>query len=593
MKKNKLIAILSVVAVLLLAVFVWKGVDAKASAPTQKNVSVTVPSNLDVVFLDDGSTSVDDVKVLNESIVPITLVGIELYEYNDWEVVPSDSKIELDTKKLAFQFEGQDLVLGSNHMQHEILEGCNRDFHVNVTRGPWSETTEPEKALELEFVYILGRKEFNLTLNDGVGDSETIVAENDDNVLLPPREREDYEFVGWQDEDGKIYKDLYVMPVGNTTLNAVWNEKVAYAIFSETDKSLTFVKTAQVINPGDVYNGKTVTNVYTGFEDAVYTSYTQVPWYKNYFTNRINAVYMDSVIKPISTAYWFAYQEFCQYLDLTNLSMSKVTDMQYMFYRTGRSLDEKTNFTIQGIEDWDVSKVTDMKHAFAYSGIFAPTYNIGNLGKWDVSNVTSMNRMFQSAGMRATNLYIGDLTNWNTGKVTDMSAMFESFAYQTPTWNIGNLGKWNVSNVTTMEAMFSQCAVNSNTFNVGDLSNWNTGKVTDMSSMFSWTGYSVSSFNIGNIGKWDVSKVTDMQSMFNTTAYEAKTFYIGDLSKWNTCNVTTMYTMFSGTAPSASWSQNLRNWNVNKVERYWEFNYEVEKKVTAPKWVLQEPNYAV
>ena len=591
--RKKIIAILGVLMVLLLAVFVWNRADAHASAPNPKNVSVTVPMSLEVVFEHDGSTIVEDVGIQNDSLVPIQLVGIDVSEYNDWEVVSSDKQIALDTKNISFQFEGQDLMPGSNQMYYEVLEGSSRNFSVDVKRGAWTRDAEVEKALQLDFFYEIGRKNFTLTLEDGVHDKETIIAENFSNVTLPSRDRDDYEFVGWQDEDGKIHKDIYNMPVGDTTLNAVWNEKVAYAIFSETDKSLTFVKTANEIQPGDVYNGKTVTNVYTGFEDAVYTSYTEVPWYKNYYTNRINAVYVDSVIKPISTAYWFAYQEFCQYLDLTNLSMSRATDMQYMFYRTGRSLDKETDFTIRGMEDWDVSKVTNMQYAFTYSGIFAPDYNVGNIGKWDVSNVTNMRRMFQAVGMRATNIQIGDLSNWNTGKVTDMSGMFDTFAYFTPTWNVGNLGKWNVSNVTNMANMFTDCAVDSNTFNIGDLSNWNTGKVTDMSSMFAWAGYSVSSFNIGNIGKWDVSQVTSMISMFSTTAKEAKTFYIGDLSNWNTGNVTTMYTMFSGTAPNANWSQNLSKWNVNKVERYWEFSYGVEKKITSPKWVLQEPNYAV
>ncbi len=592
MKKNKLIAILSVVAVLLLAVFVWKGVDANASAPTQKNVSVTVPSNLDVVFLDDGSTSVDDVKVLNESIVPITLVGIELYEYNDWEVVPSNSKIELDTKKLAFQFEGQDLVLGSNHMQHEILEGCNRDFHVNVTRGPWSETTEPEKALELEFVYILGRKEFNLTLNDGVGDSETIVAENDDNVLLPPREREDYEFVGWQDEDGKLYKDLYVMPVGNTTLNAVWNKKEAYALYSETDKTLTFVKSAQEIKAGDVYDGINVTAVYSGFENVAYKNASEVPWYTNRVKQPIHKVIVRDVIKPISTAYWFSYQV-TYYFDLTNLNMSNVTDAKYMFYYTRPSLAMAQDFVIVGMDDWDMSKVTDVKYMFEATGNFSKKYSLGDISGWDMSNVTTMLRMFNSVATRATVVEIGDLSNWDTSKVTNMAYMFSSFAGEVSKISLGNLGKWNTSNVTSMSNMFNDFAMNSSEMYIGDLSTWNTSKVIDMSGMFSSTGYCASNFNIGNIGKWDVSNVTDMTSMFYSTAALSKTFYIGDLSSWNTANVTSMYSMFHETAPNASWSLNLSKWNVNNVLRYWEFSYGIEKKITQPKWVHQEPNYAV
>ena len=68
------------------------------------------------------------------------------------------------------------------------------------------------------------------------------------------------------------------------------------------------------------------------------------------------------------------------------------------------------------IENWDVSNVTDMSHAFCDKDC---KYFNQPLNKWNVSNVTNMKGMFRGAIS-----FNQPLNNWNVSKVTDMEDMF-------------------------------------------------------------------------------------------------------------------------------------------------------------------------
>ena len=77
-----------------------------------------------------------------------------------------------------------------------------------------------------------------------------------------------------------------------------------------------------------------------------------------------------------------------------------------------------------GLENWDVSSVTDMSYMFANSGIS------GNLENWDVSNVTTMAGMFYNAPVFGMDIDINgeelvmDLGLWDISNVTEMNYMF-------------------------------------------------------------------------------------------------------------------------------------------------------------------------
>ena len=97
---------------------------------------------------------------------------------------------------------------------------------------------------------------------------------------------------------------------------------------------------------------------------------------------------------------------------------------------------------IIGLEDWDVSKVTNMKEMFK----FCSNFNF-DLSKWNVSKVTNMYRMF--VGCKN---FKSDLSNWDVSNVEDMGFMF----YNCINFN-SDLSKWDVSKVTNMSFMFSDC----------------------------------------------------------------------------------------------------------------------------------------
>lgn len=217
----------------------------------------------------------------------------------------------------------------------------------------------------------------------------------------------------------------FTMPAANVKITPKWLATVKYgqAIYSVTDNSLTFVNASKLYKAGDTYNGKAVTEVYTGFETATYTSATAVPWASKQSVIK-SVVVADEGIKPVSTAYWFDSFVNCSSFDVTKLDTSKVTNMGNMFHIAGKSIT--STFYIGDLSGWDTSKVTNMYGMFWGAGNVATTWNIGDFGKWDVSNVTNMKRMFYYAGTGASNVTL-DLSSWNTSKVTDMSEMFKGF----------------------------------------------------------------------------------------------------------------------------------------------------------------------
>lgn len=186
---------------------------------------------------------------------------------------------------------------------------------------------------------------------------------------------------------------------------------------------------------------------------------------------------------------------------LGDIDTSNITDMSYLFGHRMITINEllnpderKNRVNFDGIEKWDVSKVTNMEGMFSW----ATQFN-SDLSQWDISNVTDMSRMFRGAKK-----FNSDISQWNVSNVTNMSRMFSGAS----NFN-SDLSQWKVSKVTNMGGMFRGASK----FN-SDLSKWDVSNVTDMEEMFS--GASV--FN-SDLSKWDVSNVTNMREMFDNTFF--------------------------------------------------------------------------
>lgn len=415
------------------------------AADSVENVSVTIPSSISVVFEKTGKNSISDFSIDNESLVPISVDKIKVTECNGWKLCDNGESIPVDTKQLSFIFDGQSLKAGENLYDMSIAEYSSKNCNLQINRGAWTTAKALETAMQMEFEYSIGKKEFQLTF-DVNGGTQTVAPQmicNGDTISLPSVEREGYALAGWEDSDGKLYTGKYVMPIGDTTLTARWKETKAYAIYIAEDTSLRFIQSAEPVTAGSSYKGMTVTDVFTGFDTQTYGALAQIPWYDGdwYETRRIKTVIVEDVIQPVNTAYWFYHLHELEYIDVSKLDTSKVTNMSYMFYKLGWLAPQ---LTMVGFDKLNTSNVTKMVRMFCYAAQNTPNFVI-DISGWDVSKVTDMYRMFTEVAYNATTFSLGDLSKWNVSNVTDMYEMFINVGYHAE-WYM-DLSGWNVSKV--------------------------------------------------------------------------------------------------------------------------------------------------
>ena len=187
---------------------------------------------------------------------------------------------------------------------------------------------------------------------------------------------------------------------------------------------------------------------------------------------------------------------------------------------------------VRGMNNWNVSSVTNMKLMF-----FGATAFNQNIGAWNTGNVVNMEGMMRNA--TAFNQNIG---SWNVSNVVDMDSMMRN----TSAFN-QNIGAWNTGNVSFMQGMFqSAIAFNQN------IGSWNVSNVINMQSMFD----SATAFN-QNIGAWNVSNVVNMQGMFQSAIA-----FNQNIGAWNTQNLTNAQSMFQG---ATAFNQNISSWQTGSV----------------------------
>lgn len=231
--------------------------------------------------------------------------------------------------------------------------------------------------------------------------------------------------------------------------------KVAFAVYSEEDGSFVFYKRAfcDVPAAGDAFDGKTVTSVYTGFEEETYSNqdtaleghwYAQVPntpW-RSICKSIRSVKIVDDGITPQSINYWFYDMSNMTNIDVSKLNTSQCTDFR-MTFGCCRSLNEidvsrwpidslvDLNGTFLGcrllksltIDGWDTSKVE------SYHCLFHGCYSlVGNAMQIAVDNldVTDCARDFDYMFESCTQLDSIDLSSWSFGSAFCMAGMFSN-----------------------------------------------------------------------------------------------------------------------------------------------------------------------
>ena len=334
----------------------------------------------------------------------------------------------------------------------------------------------------------------------------------------------------------------------------------SFAVYSADDNSLSFYDRAEIPSQGDIFNGKTATQIYRGVRNSGAT-----PSWKSIGSSVISVSIVDSGIQPATLSNWFSgFSNLETITGLDKLDTSKAQNMISTF-------ENCSQLTLLDLSSWDTSSVVNMYHMFTSCESLV---SIDGIANWNTAQVTNMSSMFTNCSSLATL----DLSNWDVSKVSIFSSAFSGCTSLT---TIGDLSSWDTSSATTMHGMFLSCAKLSS---LGDLSGWDTSSVTNMGNMFSccyilttpgdlsaWNTSNVTRMfdmfsncdsltTIGDLSSWNTSKVINMTQMFENCSKLAS---IGDLSNWNTSNATSMHMMFSGC--TALTTLNLSSWDTSNV----------------------------
>ncbi len=254
-----------------------------------------------------------------------------------------------------------------------------------------------------------------------------------------------------------------------------------------------------------------------GNDDAYISGeYYTFPWYA-YTYSITKVVFEDKVHFTSDTVANLFYSTYSlREIDgLENIDMSNITDTSNMF-----SYSAITSVDVSG---WDTSNVTNMSNMFYYTPNLTEINGSGNL---NVSSVTNMSYMFDGC----SNLQSLDVSGWDTSSVTNMEGIF----YNCSNLQSLDVSDWDTSSVTNMKAIFYGTQ---SLTEIKGLENWNTSASTTMEIMFYNCGIS----SLEPLYDWDVSNVTNMNSEFS----QMKNLTDVDLSKWNAPSVTDMGGMFS------------------------------------------------
>lgn len=234
--------------------------------------------------------------------------------------------------------------------------------------------------------------------------------------------------------DGNWYNDITGtgynpadIPSGVSATYVAVDPKIAFAVYSDIDKSLEFYKRMSMPNIGEEFNGKTVKAIYTNFEDKTYQvtekgsngnnwdadATINTPWFEHRKDiTKVNVV--DSGIKPVAMQCWFQGLEKCEEFDVSELDVSRATLFANCFANC-------SNAILIDISKWS-SKPTDMTQLF---------YQCASVSSLDISGFDgtqnkSLNSTFHGCTI-LTDIKYGD--KWITSSVENFSCTFFGTAF--------------------------------------------------------------------------------------------------------------------------------------------------------------------
>ena len=188
---------------------------------------------------------------------------------------------------------------------------------------------------------------------------------------------------------------------------------MAFAVYSEDDHSLDFYKRKGLPEVGQMFEGRAVTEVYTGFENQTYCLTDYDPVANNWRTASCNTPWfggrdkvvsvraIDRGISPQSMSCWFYRFSNLKEADLAKLDTSRLRDFSIVFLLCER------------LEAIKVPGFTAMCTDFGDGFSCCPSLKKLEIGASDFSGVNSFHHMFYGDTALAL-----DCSQWNVGTGT-------------------------------------------------------------------------------------------------------------------------------------------------------------------------------
>lgn len=391
----------------------------------------------------------------------------------------------------------------------------------------------------------------------------------------------------WYDTEGNGFAPKDIPSNKAMTYTAIPPKK-AFAVYSADDDSLNLYNRADVPIAGQMFEGKTATEIYEGVEKASYTAADGAPW-AGHAAELVSVKVADAGISPVSTAYWFNGASKLRSVSLAGLDTSQTTCMDGMF-QSCSSLDslDLTNMSTRRVASMtaflggcDSLAELSLGSEFAWVGddCYPPTgnWNQGSTGtdysESDIPPNKTDKYTRAKTAFAVYSAYDDSLNFYKRVTVPAAGSMYEGKAatevytgFETQTDGPGKSAPWSshFNDIQTVAVTDDGIAPKSTAnwfkgfhwLKSADVSKLDMSKCKDVSYMF-WECSSLGSIDLS---AWDTSSFENVSFMLEF----CRSLREVDVLGWNVSNVTNMESVFG--CCSNVRTLDISTWDNSKTE---------------------------
>ena len=385
------------------------------------SVNITVPSELKIKMLGDGTDVISDYAITNNS-SSIRLTNVSIDKLDDWSLVDDEALLTVDSHNMIFTMDDKILKEGDNALNVVINQNETYTPKFDIQRGLIT-SSEEVSAFKMKLNYdVLESK-----LAAGI-DFNTAIRNIYTSGVSEIRFSHDPVPVDAKSVDVSLEQDGSVI-----------------AYFNDSDSSSDFYQYIVITNQNP--NAKIIFNEDSSYMFQHLEGLTSIDFDPNTVdTSRI--INMSHMFEGCLGQFDLGFN-----VDFSGWDTSNVTDMSYMFADTGGAGGIAKFYS--DVSSLDTSSVVNMSHMFEDSVLYGRSLD---LSSWNVSKVTDMSYMFNGVdnmpgaaatlgGYDSSKAIDFNVSGWNTLSVTNMSHMFAD----TGSITMLDLSSWNVSNVSNMD----------------------------------------------------------------------------------------------------------------------------------------------